>query len=123
MKTAFIFTPLLLAACSTTLPVAVVNKDGNVLQGSATAALDGGTFQVADSNVSCSGTYDALSMAETITMPVACSDGRSGMVTATRDASMMSGAGHVALSDGSRPAFFFGRAADAYLAKRKGAGQ
>ena len=33
------------ARCSVTLPVAVISKDGQVLRGTTTASLSGGTFQ------------------------------------------------------------------------------
>jgi hypothetical protein len=119
MKHVLLLTLLLAAtACSMTVPVAVVNKHGGVMKGSATASMSGGTFQVADDKVSCSGTYDAMSMAATISMPVTCSDGRSGTVTATRDDTMMSGSGYVDLSDKSHAAFFFGNAAEEFLSKQ-----
>jgi hypothetical protein len=34
-----------LGGCSVTVPVAVISKDGQVLRGTTTASLSGGTFQ------------------------------------------------------------------------------
>jgi hypothetical protein len=85
------------------------------MQGTSTASLAGGKFEVsgryAGKPLTCSGTYNALDSAKTIAMPVTCSDGRHGTVTATRDASGMNGSGHVRLADGSSARFIFGNAA------------
>jgi hypothetical protein len=74
-----------LGGCSVTVPVAVISKDGQVLRGTTTASLSGGTFQATDGKLTCSGTYDSLSQSVTINAKVLCSDGRTGFVIATRD--------------------------------------
>ena len=71
--------------------------------------MDGG-FSVTDGKVTCSGSYNALNKSRTITIPVVCTDGRTGIVTATRN-SPMSGGGKVRLSDGTEADFIFGEAA------------
>jgi hypothetical protein len=103
-----------LGGCSVTLPVAVISKDGQVLRGTTTASLSGGTFQATDGKLSCSGTYDSLSQSVTINAKVICSDGRTGFVIATRDRGGQSGSGRVRLSDGSEADFVFGNAAAAF---------
>lgn len=103
-----------LAACSgITQPVAVIGERGEILKGSATASLQtGGSFQVSNGLLSCSGNYDAFSSSLTVSFPVVCSDGRKGLGTATRDASGLTGSGTIRLNDGSSWTFVFGPAAN-----------
>jgi hypothetical protein len=105
---------LLLAGCSTTVPVAVIGANGQILRGTATAAMDGGSFSATDGKLTCAGSYDSWDMSVTISMPVHCSDGRKGLVIATRDASGMSGSGRIRLNDGMEADFVFGKAAAAF---------
>jgi hypothetical protein len=101
----------LLVGCSTTVPVAVIGQHGEIMRGTSTASLfSGGSFSVTDGKVTCSGSYNALNESQTITMPVLCTDGRRGIITATRD-SAVSGGGKVRLSDGTEADFIFGEAA------------
>jgi hypothetical protein len=100
---------LALAACSVTVPVAVVPKSGPVMRGTATGSLGGGSFTVTDGKLTCSGEYDALDSSPTIQMPTTCSDGRKGLVTATRDSNMTDGRGVVRLQDGFEAQFMFGK--------------
>jgi hypothetical protein len=107
-KVAYVLLCLSLAGCSTTLPVVVVEPDGHIFSGSTTAALSGGHFQVTDGHTNCGGTYNALDTSKALTIPVVCSDGRAGRITAVRDPSGQSGFGTVKLSDGSVGRFAFG---------------
>jgi hypothetical protein len=100
---------LVLAACSVTVPVAVVPKTGPIMRGTATGSLGGGSFTVTDGKLTCSGTYDALDSSPTLQMPTTCSDGRKGLVTATRDSNMTDGKGVVRLQDGFEAQFVFGK--------------
>jgi hypothetical protein len=100
-----------LVGCSITEPVVVIGKKGEILRGTATAALDGGSFNVSDGKVSCGGHYNSLDHSPTISMPVLCSDGRRGIVIVTRDQSGTSGAGTVRMTDGEEGTLMFGRAA------------
>ncbi len=100
----------LLVGCSMTIPVAVIGQHGEIMRGTNTVGLTEGSFSVTDGKVTCSGSYSALNESQTITMPVVCTDGRRGIVTATRD-SPMSGGGKVRLSDGTEADFIFGEAA------------
>jgi hypothetical protein len=109
-KLAIVGCAVIVAGCSVTVPVAVIGQNGQILRGENTASLSGGTFSVTDGHLTCSGSYNALNEAPTITMPVLCSDGRTGIVTATRD-SPTSGGGKVRLSDGTVADFIFGEAA------------
>lgn len=101
---------LSLAGCSTTIPVAVIGQHGEIMRGTNSIGLTEGSFSVTDGKVTCSGSYNSLNELQTITMPVICTDGRTGIVTATRD-SAMSGGGKVRLSDGTEADFIFGEAA------------
>jgi hypothetical protein len=85
-------------------------QNGEILRGTATA-LDGGSFNVSNGKLSCGGSYNALDTSPTISMPVLCSDGRRGIMIATRDASGTSGAGTVRMTGGEEATFMFGRAA------------
>ena len=102
-----------LVGCTVTVPVAVVTKavPGGIMRGSATAALSGGSFNVSSGKISCGGTYDALDTSPTISIPVLCTDGRKGIVTATRDNSGLGGGGTFTLNDGTTGSFIFGNAA------------
>ncbi len=116
MKNIFLFSfvATLLTGCAVTVPVAVIQQGGNILKGAATASVAGGSFQVTDGKLTCSGSYDSLDMSRTITMPVHCSDGRKGFVVSTRQANGLDGFGTVTLSDGSKSDFVFGEAAKAF---------
>lgn len=105
---------LLHAGCSITQPVAVITTDGQVLRGSTTASMSGGTFEATNGRLTCAGTYDAFSQSVTLTAKVTCNDGRTGFVIATREAGLQSGAGRIRLSDGSEADFVFGKAASAF---------
>lgn len=102
-----------LAGCAVTLPVAVVSPGvpGGIMRGSTTAGLSGGTFNVSNGTLTCTGTYNALDSSPTLSIPLLCNDGRKGIVTATRDASGMSGGGRFTLTDGTTGDFIFGDAA------------
>ena len=99
-----------LGGCSITEPVEVITQEGQVLQGSTTAALSGGHFSVTDGKLRCGGTYNALDMSPVISIPATCSDGRTGIITASRDRSGTSGSGRINLSDGTVATFAFGTA-------------
>ncbi|ANM17181.1 hypothetical protein AMK06_CH02287 [Rhizobium sp. N541] len=108
-----------LAACGTvTLPAAVKMNDGQALMGTTTAAVSGGTFQVATpkGDISCSGNYDAFDTSPVTSAPVHCSDGRYGTITVLRSPDGVSGAGAVSLADGAKGNLAFGRAAPTVLA-------
>ena len=106
-------TTLLLSACAVTEPVVIIGKDGDTLRGTVTASLTGGgSFRATDGRVTCTGSYNSLSMSVTITMQVLCSDGRKGFAIATREANGRDGHGTVTMNDGSKWTFVFGAAAD-----------
>ena len=104
---------LALAGCAVTEPVAVVSNGipGGIMRGTTTASLSGGSFNVTNGSLSCGGDYNAIDTSPTISIPALCSDGRQGIVIATRDASGMSGGGHFTLNDGTTGDFMFGAAA------------
>ena len=107
-----------LAGCAITVPVAVLGSNGEVMHGTATASSAEGTFQVSGplggKRLTCSGTYDPWDRSETITMSVACDDGRTGQVLAVRDATGANGSGTVTLNDGTTALLVFGRDARNY---------
>lgn len=104
----------LCAACSVTEPVVVIEQNGRVLKGTVTATMSGGSFSVSDGDLECGGSYDSLDTSPTISMPVLCSDGRRGIVIATRDNSGRSGSGTVRMTDGTEGTFMFGPAAASF---------
>jgi hypothetical protein len=86
------------------LPAFAKMDSGETFKGSTIASPHGnGLFSVQSSRraVKCSGTYDLRDRRPTVTLPVKCSDGRTGKVEVTRAADFMSASGKVKLSDGS----------------------
>ena len=101
----------LLAACDVSHPVAVVGPGNTVFRGSATATfLEGGWFQVTNGATSCQGRYRPGGQTGTTTFPVQCSNGMTGVGTATYE-TPRSGGGEIVMKDGARWKFIFGRAA------------
>ncbi|MCX7567212.1 hypothetical protein OS189_12745 [Sulfitobacter sp. F26169L] len=101
----------LLAACDVSHPVAVVGPGNTIFRGSANATfLEGGWFQATNGNTSCQGHYRPASQSKTITFPVTCSNGLTGVGTATYE-TPRAGGGDILMSDGKRWKFIFGRAA------------
>ena len=76
-----------------------------------TASLSGSSLSVSNGPLNCGGDYNALDTSPTISIPVLCSDGRKGIVTATRDSGGMSGGGRFTLNDGTTGDFICGAAA------------
>jgi hypothetical protein len=107
-RISFILLLLPLAACAVTEPVVVIEPGGHMLNGTTTAALSGGHFQVSDGAISCSGVYNALDQSPTLFIPTSCSDGRTGMIEVNRDPGGTSGQGTIRLSDGTLARFGFG---------------
>lgn len=107
-----------LTGCAITVPVAVISGKGEVMKGTATATMSGGSFKasgkLSGKETTCAGTYDSWDTSVTITMPVNCNDGRKGFVIATRQANGIDGSGRVRLNDGTEADFVFGRAAASF---------
>lgn len=101
-----------LAACDVvTHPVAVVGPNNTVYRGTATATLlEGGWFQVSNGPNTCQGRYSPGTVGETVTFPVSCSNGLTGIGTA-RYQSGLQGGGDILMQDGTRWRFIFGRTA------------
>lgn len=98
-------------ACDVSHPVAVVGPGQTVFRGTATATfLEGGWFQASNGTTSCQGHYRPASEARTVTFPVTCSNGLTGVGTATYE-TPRAGGGDIAMQDGTRWKFIFGRAA------------
>jgi len=111
MKRLSIIAILALAACEA-YPVAVVGDGGTVYRGVATASLtQGGWFQVTNGGNTCSGQYPLGRTGETVSFPVSCSNGLTGIGQATYE-SGLSGGGQITMQDGSRWQFIFGRGAN-----------
>lgn len=101
----------LVAACDVSHPVAVVGPGNTVFKGSATATfLEGGWFQANNGTTTCQGRYRPATATRTVTFPVTCSNGKSGVGTATYE-TPRDGGGEIVMQDGSRWKFIFGRAA------------
>ncbi len=100
----------LVTACEA-YPVAVVGDGGTVYRGVATASLtQGGWFQVTNGGNTCSGQYPLASVGQSVSFPVNCSNGLTGIGTATYQ-SAQAGGGNITMQDGSRWQFIFGRGA------------
>jgi hypothetical protein len=102
-----------LASCSVTVPVAVIGSGGEVMRGTTTASLSGGTFEATNERAKCTGTYDSLSAVRTVSFAVRCSDGRVGVGRAVRDTDV-SGSGTIQMNDGTIARFVFGPSAAAF---------
>jgi hypothetical protein len=101
----------LLAACDVSHPVAVVGPGNTVFKGAATATfLEGGWFQATNGPTSCQGRYRPGSQTGTVTFPVTCSNGLTGVGTAAYE-TPRAGGGEIVMSDGTRWKFIFGRGA------------
>ena len=100
------------AACDVaTHPVAVVGPSDTVYRGTATATLlEGGWFQVSNGGNACRGRYQPGTAGSTVTFPVSCSNGLTGIGTATYQ-SALQGGGQIVMQDGTRWQFIFGRGA------------
>jgi hypothetical protein len=97
-----------LAACDVTYPVAVVGPGATVYRGTATAQfLEGGWFQVGNGSNTCRGQYVPSSPGQVVTFPVTCSNGLSGIGTATFQDGR-SGGGEITMQDGTAWRFIFG---------------
>jgi hypothetical protein len=105
---------LVLSGCgSMTIPAAARMGNDEVLIGTSTASIRGGTFEVSSpsKNLVCKGNYDALDTNIVISAPVRCSDGRYGTITVTRTPDLMAGQGVFTLADGTTGNVAFGRLA------------
>lgn len=98
-----------LAACDVTHPVAVVGPSDTVFRGTATATfLEGGWFQASNGKTSCSGRYAPSPDAVQVTFPVRCTNGLTGIGTATFENPRASG-GEIVMRDGTKWRFIFGQ--------------
>lgn len=100
-----------LAACDVTHPVAVVGPSDTVFRGTATATfLEGGWFQASNGQTNCTGRFAPTPEAVQVTFPVSCSNGLTGIGTATFE-NPRAGGGEIVMRDGSRWKFIFGQGA------------
>lgn len=101
-----------LAACDVaTHPVAVVGPSSTVYRGTATATLfDGGWFQVTNGGNACRGQYIPGVAGSTVRFPVQCTNGLTGIGTATYE-NALQGGGMITMQDGTQWQFIFGRGA------------
>ena len=106
------FTGLLLGCASVvSLPVVGKLSNGDTAQGNVTVdiASGEGKFNMVTLNgLSCSGAYNGLDTAPTISVPVKCNSGQSGVVIATRDATGVAGTAQAKLKNGLTGRFLFG---------------
>lgn len=91
---------LYVASCSTTPPPAVKHSASGPSDRAVNASLMNGSFWMSAPGVSCSGRYRAWNKTK-IEMPVACTDGRLGTVTLSKESNSSEGRGSYRLSDGS----------------------
>lgn len=100
------------SACDVaTHPVAVVGPSATVYRGTATATLfEGGWFHVTNGGNTCRGQYQPGVSGDTVTFPVSCTNGLTGIGTAVYQTPLQGG-GEIVMQDGSRWQFIFGRGA------------
>jgi hypothetical protein len=115
LKAAFSLLPILLgavgpevASSAVTEPVVVIGPSGLTLKGTATGSMSGVKFTATNGTLTCGGNYDGWILSPAITTQLTCSDGRKGIVIATRERSGIAGRGSVRLDDGSEWTFMFG---------------
>lgn len=103
---------VVLGACDVaTHPVAVVGPSDTIYRGTATATLlEGGWFQVSNGGNTCQGQYSPGTAGSTVTFPVSCTNGLTGIGTATYQ-SALAGGGQIVMQDGTQWQFIFGRSA------------
>jgi hypothetical protein len=100
---------LALAACDVTHPVAVVGPSDTVLRGTGTATFfEGGWFQASNGKTSCSGRYAPSPEVKQVTFPVRCTNGLTGIGTATFE-NPRAGGGEILMRDGTRWRFIVGQ--------------
>jgi len=92
-----------LAACDVVIhPVAVVGPSNTIYRGTAKATLfEGGRFQVSNGPNTCQGRYSSSTAGSKVTFPVRCSNGLSGIGTATY-LSGPQGGGQIVMMDGTQ---------------------
>jgi len=103
------------ASCSTTspfssVPVAIVLPQNQVLRGNAATRIGRGTFEAHDGRVTCSGSFNPGVIDSGVTVFFTCSNARRGTGTIEPDASD-SGRAAIRLNDGSEAVFVYGDAA------------
>lgn len=97
-----------LCGCSISAPITGNLSTGEPISGMATGSISGeGTVEVQAKHVTCNGSYNPLSEAEILTVPLNCSDGATGLAQVTRDPSRTSGKGDFELSNGMTGNFEF----------------
>jgi hypothetical protein len=70
---------LMLCACSSTVPVAIVEPQiERTLEGTLTTDASGGSFEVGDGAITCAASYGVTAARLPTSVPVRCSDGRTG---------------------------------------------
>ncbi len=100
-----------LSACDVAYPVTVIGDNGMTFRGSATNTfLEGGSFHATNGKSVCVGRYQQYQDIKTVSFPVNCNNGLTGIGTAHFD-SATRGSGFVTMSDGSRWQFLFGKGA------------
>lgn len=105
---AFTVTAGLTACDIVTHPVAVVGPGETVYRGTATATLlEGGWFQVTSGANTCRGQYQPGTIGSTVTFPVMCTNGLTGIGTATYQTALRGG-GQIVMRDGTAWQFIFG---------------
>lgn len=104
---------LVVTACASQVSLPIVGQlsTGETIQGTNLVDISSGVglFEVFTLNgLQCSGQYNAMETTSTISIPVACNNGATGSVLATRDATSAAGTATAKLSNGVTGRFLFG---------------
>ncbi|AGI69538.1 hypothetical protein OAN307_c41400 [Octadecabacter antarcticus 307] len=91
--------------------VAVVGPNNTIYRGTATATLfEGGWFQDSNGLTTCQGRYSPGGAGSNVTFPVRCTNGLSGIRTASYQSGLQCG-GQIVMQDGMQWQFIFRRGA------------
>jgi hypothetical protein len=104
-----------LGGCAITQPVALIGQHGEILRGTHTLSpgvgVTGGGIRMTNGKTTCSGSYELprdIKNEDTVIFPLICSDGRTGIATASVGVPGGSGGGKVRFSDGTEGDFIIG---------------
>lgn len=111
LKVAFLAVPMVLSACSVTVPAVVKMEKGEIFMGSTTASIDKGRYSMTSvEGKTITGTYNSWDTSVSRTFDFTISDGRTGRVIVNA-ITYDSGYGIGKLSTGEKCKFMYGNSA------------
>lgn len=102
----------MLSACSTTVPVLVIENNKEVMRGHRTVSAGTGFIEISkyskESKLLCSGTFNTYDFTPEVVATLSCNDGRRGSIYMYHNAIGQSGHGRLELNDGYRAKVIYG---------------